>query len=97
MRNAGDQVLAEHFRTSAHNAQYKSLRIQNDLISCVGDWIRNKTIQEVCSAKFFCVGADEAADSSNKEQLPLVLRFVDASNVSLLILYCVTQVQQAEH
>ena len=68
MRNAGDQVLAEHFRTSAHNAQYKSLRIQNDLISCVGDWIRNKTIQEVCSAKFFCVGADEAADSSNKEQ-----------------------------
>lgn len=29
---------------------------------------------------FFSVCADEAADSSNKEQLPLVLRFVDATN-----------------
>ena len=32
------------------------------------------------NAKFFSVSADEAADSSNKEQLPSVLRFVDAIN-----------------
>ena len=30
--------------------------------------------------KFFSVCADEAGDSSNKEQLPLVLCFVDATN-----------------
>ena len=30
--------------------------------------------------KFFSVCTDEAGDSSNKEQLPLVLRFVDATN-----------------
>ena len=32
------------------------------------------------SAKFFSICADEAADSSNREQLPLILRFVDNSN-----------------
>ena len=37
-------------------------------------------MREVKHAKFFSVFADEAADSSNKEQLPLVLRFVDATN-----------------
>ena len=78
--DAGDTVLAEHFRTGAQNAQYNSPRIQNDLISCTGEWIRNKIVQEVKHAKFFSVSADEAADSSNKEQLPLVLRFVDATN-----------------
>ena len=35
--DAGNQVLAEHFRASAHNAKYKSPKIQNDLISCVRD------------------------------------------------------------
>lgn len=78
--DAGDTVLAEHFRTAAQNAQYNSPRIQNDLISCTGEWIRNQIVQEVKHAKFFSVSADEAADSSNKEQLPLVLCFVDATN-----------------
>ena len=77
--DAGDVVLADHFKTAPQNAQYHSPRIQNDLILCTGEWIRNKIIQEVKNAKFFSVCADEAADCSNKEQLPLVLRFVDAT------------------
>ena len=77
--DAGDVVLADHFKTARQNAQYHSPRIQNYLILCTGEWIRNKIIQEVQSAKFFSVCADEGADCSNKEQLPLVLRFVDAS------------------
>lgn len=44
------------------------------------EWIRHKILVEVTNAKFFSVSADEAADSSNKEQLPLVLWFVDATN-----------------
>ena len=73
--DAGDTVLEEHFKNTAKNATYTSPQIQNDLIACVGEWIRDK------SAKFFAVIADEAADCSNKEQLPLVLRFVDQDNV----------------
>ena len=34
-------------------------------------------IREVFQAQYFAICADEAADSSNKEQLPLVDRFVD--------------------
>ena len=51
--DAGDTVLAEHFKTGAQNAQYNSPRIQNDLISCTGEWIRKQIIQEVQNAKFF--------------------------------------------
>ena len=71
--DAGDVVLADHFKTAPQNAQHHSPRIQNGLILCTGEWIRNKEVQH---AKFFSVCADEAADCSNKEQLPLVLRFV---------------------
>lgn len=39
--DAGDSVLADHFKTAAKNAQYSSPQIQNDLISCTGEWIRN--------------------------------------------------------
>ena len=49
----------------------------NTLISCIGNWIRK---QDVLCARFFSVSADEAADCSNKEQLPFVLRYVDEDN-----------------
>ena len=78
--DAGDSVLEDHFESMSHNAQYISPQIQNDLIACTGEWIRKQIINDVKSAKFFSVCADEAADSSNQEQLPLILRFVDDSN-----------------
>ena len=36
--DAGDIVFAEHFKTGAQNAQYNSPLIQNDLISCTGEF-----------------------------------------------------------
>jgi hypothetical protein len=78
--DAGDSTLADHFKTCARNAKYISPQIQNDLISCVGEWIRKQIIGEVVAAQFFSVSADEAADCANKEQLPLVIRYVDEAN-----------------
>ena len=75
--DAGDVVLKEHFSTAARNAQYHSPTVQNELVAACGEWIQEKILQEVRKAKYFSVCADEAADASNKEQLPLVLRFVD--------------------
>ena len=37
-------------------------------------------ISEVKKAKFFTILCDEASDSSNKEQMALVLHFVDEEN-----------------
>ena len=78
--DAGDAVLADHFKTAPSNAQYNSPQIQNELIACTGEWIREQVLQEVRNARFFSVCADEAADCSSKDQLPLVIRFVDATD-----------------
>ena len=75
--DAGDVVLKEHFSTAARNVQYHSPTAQNELVAACGEWIQEKILLEVRKAKYFTVCADEAADVSNKEQLPLVLRFVD--------------------
>ena len=56
--DAGNTVLAEHFKAETQNAQYISPQIQNELISCIGEWIRKQIIQEVQNAKFFSLSAD---------------------------------------
>ena len=52
-------------------------RLQNDIIKCCGQVVTETIINEVKRNKYFSIIADEAADCSNKEQLSLVLRFVD--------------------
>ena len=42
--------------------------------------IAERIINEVKNRQFFSILADEASDISNKEQLSLVLRFVDENN-----------------
>ena len=79
--DAGDQILREHLATPPKNAQYHPPIIQNDLIAATGQWIQKKIVQEVKDAKFFAVCADEAADAANKEQLALIIRFVDKSGL----------------
>ena len=46
------------------------------MVSAVSRMFQQKIISEVKEAKFFAVCADEAVDSSTKEQLPLILRFI---------------------
>ena len=77
---ARDVNLANHLKTCPKNATYISKTTQNEIIRCCGQVISDQIIGEVKQAKFFSVIADEAADSSNKEQLSLVLRFVDSNS-----------------
>lgn len=51
--------------------------IQNEIIKVLGTYIQDKIIAEINEAGAFSLLADEASDSSNKEQLPLFLRFVN--------------------
>ena len=79
---AGDAVLQEHFNNAPRNATYRSKTIQNELIGCCGEILTKKIIDEVRQAKFFSILADGASDCSNKEQMAIVIRFVDdQSNV----------------
>ena len=72
-----NEVFNQHHLTASRNVTYHSKTTQNELISICGERIVTKLIDEVKSAKFFSVLADEAADISNTEQLSVVIRFVD--------------------
>ena len=76
---SGDEILKGHFETASKNATYSSKTIQNELIFCFGKYIRETIVEEIKQAKFFSLIADEASDSSQKEQMSLVLRFIDGN------------------
>ena len=61
----------------ARNATYTSSVIQNQIIDVLSDQVRQKIIRKVHQVKLFSVIADEVTDISNKEQLSLVVRYVD--------------------
>ena len=76
--DSGDSVLKAHFETCPKNATYRSKTVQNELIECCGDHILDNILAEIKEAEFFfSILADEAAGVSNKEQMPILLRFVD--------------------
>ena len=76
---SGDQVLADHFKNAPRNATYRSKTTQNELISCCAQILNKKIIKEIKVSRFFSILADEVTDCSNKEQMPLVIRYVDGN------------------
>ncbi|XP_038697983.1 zinc finger MYM-type protein 1-like [Tripterygium wilfordii] len=56
------------------NAKYTSHLIQKDILHILSTKVRNKIREEVGNARF-CI--DEAKDVSNREQMAIILRFVD--------------------
>jgi Domain of unknown function (DUF4371)/hAT family C-terminal dimerisation region len=79
--NAGDTLLLEHLTNGPKNASYKSNTIQNELIVCCGDYIRNTILSQVKSARYFSVMADEVTDISNTEQMSLCIRYFYGSQI----------------
>lgn len=78
--DSGDTTLDEHLSNAPRNATYTSKTIQNEMISTVASYILEKISGEIKESKYFSVLADEAADISNKENISIVVRFVDTSN-----------------
>ena len=72
----GDTVIEDHFKNAAKNATYHSKTIQDEIIRIAGTLVRMKLVDEIKDA-FFSIMANEASGISVKEQLSLVLRFVD--------------------
>uniref|UniRef100_A0A2N9H031 TTF-type domain-containing protein n=1 Tax=Fagus sylvatica TaxID=28930 RepID=A0A2N9H031_FAGSY len=58
------------------NAKYTSPDIQKEILNILAIRVRNKIREEIGDAKF-CILVDEALDESNKEQMAIVLRFVN--------------------
>ena len=61
-----DSILRNHLDSSPRNARYLSPQIQNELISCLGDEIRESVVKQIEKSKFYSVMADETTDKSTK-------------------------------
>ena len=58
------------------NATYTSPLIQKEILHIFANKVRNKIHEEFGDRKF-CLFVDEAVDESNKEQMTIILRFVN--------------------
>ena len=80
--DSGDVKLKEHIETADKNMTYLSKTTQNQLISATSKFIRNAILTNINNgSRFYSIMADEATDISNKEQLSVVVRYVDSSKV----------------
>ena len=83
---SGDEVLQEHLKSCSSRQTYISKTSQNELLDCMGDFIRHQITADVKKSKFYAIIADEVTDVSNWEQLGIVIRYVkDGEAVEKLI------------
>ena len=81
--SAGDTHSRDRLQRAARNATYTSPDTQNQLISILGDHIRDTILGKVGSSLCYTVIADEVTDCSNKEQLSIVLRMLNPKHLLL--------------
>ena len=75
----GDTQSKEHYQKHPGNVSYFSKTIQNEIINIKEPAQSERRNRKSTPEYIFSVLADGAVDSSSKEQLSLVLRFVDES------------------
>ncbi|KAL7087011.1 hypothetical protein ACP275_13G038800 [Erythranthe tilingii] len=71
-----DKVAATVLEKAPHNAKYISPIIQKEILHIISSKVRRKIREDIGDSKF-CILVDEARDESKREQMALVLRFVD--------------------
>ncbi|KAG6692738.1 hypothetical protein I3842_10G129500 [Carya illinoinensis] len=71
-----DQVNGVVMENTPHNAKYTSPKIQKEILHIFTNKVRNVIHEEIEDAKF-CILVDEARDESKREQIAIILRFVD--------------------
>ncbi len=76
--DADESDLVYHMATVTQNATYTSATIQNELINIIGDLISEQILDCVRDSMFYSVIANEVTDSANKEQLSLVLLYLNS-------------------
>ncbi|XP_059629645.1 uncharacterized protein LOC132272533 [Cornus florida] len=71
-----DDVAKLVLENAPKNAKYTSPQIQKEILHVLAGKVRSKIREDIGDAKF-CILVDEARDESKREQMALVLRFVD--------------------
>ncbi|GKC84320.1 zinc finger MYM-type protein 1-like protein [Tanacetum coccineum] len=63
-----------------YNSKYTSGKVQKEILGIIANQVRKRIRSEVGDS-YFCVMVDESRDESKKEQMAIVLRFVDTNGV----------------
>ena len=71
-----DKVASVILENAPQNAKYTSPTIQKEILHILASNVRNAIHEEIEDAKF-CILVDEAWDESKREQMTIILRFVD--------------------
>ena len=82
--DAGDKIVENHRNSCSKTATYISKATQNELLLCIKDFIQSKIVNEVKNQSIgplYGIMADDVTDTSNKEQLGLVLRYKIGNDV----------------
>lgn len=80
-RSECDDSLRTHLETCPRNAKYISHDIQNELIQICGEQILASVLDECRKARFFTVIVDETTDISVKEQVSIVLLYINSEGM----------------
>ncbi|XP_023766503.2 uncharacterized protein LOC111915032 [Lactuca sativa] len=75
-----DEVANVILENAPYNSKYTSGDIQKEILSIIANKVR-KHIRSEVGDSYFCVMVDESRDESKKEQMAIVLRFVDAEGI----------------
>ncbi|CAN0880847.1 Zinc finger MYM-type protein 1 [Linum grandiflorum] len=82
-QHTGDQnekIASVILENAPKNAKYTSGAIQKEIVHVLAGLVRKKIFEEIGDAKFSII-VDEASDESRKEQMAIVLRFVDGKGL----------------
>nr|XP_023929395.1 uncharacterized protein LOC112040733 [Quercus suber] len=71
-----DKIASVVLENAPGNAKYTSPTIQKKILHILASNVRNAIREEIGDAKF-CILVDEARDESKREQMAIILRFVD--------------------
>ncbi|CAN1824942.1 Zinc finger MYM-type protein 1 [Linum perenne] len=75
-----EEVASVILENAPKNAKYTSPDIQKEIVHVLDEMVRRKIFEELGDSKFSTI-VDEASDESKKEQMAIVLRFVDINGL----------------
>ena len=78
-----DPVVQKKLTQGPRNSTYTSADIQNDMLHVMAEAVRNKITADVNKAGIYSIMADETRDCSKKEQLSIVVRYVDVESANI--------------
>lgn len=79
--DAGDHLLQSHLEKGPRNSTYTSSSIQNEIIEIIYEHILLSILSRLGSTTLYSIIVDGTTDSSNVEQLCILIRYVDSSEI----------------